>query len=215
MGAAAFYYKELATRCDARGLELDLVMVHAETPRVFEYVQAGNRHGLAAYLAEFVARMKAAGAEYAVIPSVTTHFAMRELGLVAPLPVLDIFTPLAEEIARRRIRRLAVFGTRFVMESEMYGFVRGAEFVRALPSEEAFVHETYVRLALDGHGTPAQFEGLRELAHRLCKREELDAVVMGGTDLSLIFNPSNTDFPHLDCAALHLASVEATLFGGA
>ena len=54
-------------------------MVHAETPRVFEYVAAGDRVGLAEYLLGFVQRMKEAGAELAAIPAVTPHYCVREL----------------------------------------------------------------------------------------------------------------------------------------
>jgi aspartate racemase len=213
VGAATHYYAELARACDARGVELDLVMVNGDTPRVLEYVEAGNRAGLAAYLNGFLARMKAAGAEFAVIPSVTTHFAIAELRELGTLPVVDIFAPFRAEVERRGVRRVTVFGTRFVMQSKMYGFVPEVEFVAARPEETDVIHETYLRLALDGRGTKEQYERLRELALRLCERERLDAIVMGGTDLSLIFNEGNMDFPHLDCAALHLRSVADALLG--
>jgi aspartate racemase len=41
----------------------------------------------------------------------------------------------------------------------------------------------------------------------LIKREGVDAVILAGTDLALIFNESNTDFPHIDCASLHLGAI--------
>jgi aspartate racemase len=213
VGAAAHYYRELAKASEARGVELELVMVHAETPRVFEYVQAGDRDGLAGYLNGFFIRMKAAGAEMAVIPSVTTHYSVKELAAISPLPLIELFGPVRREVVRRSIRRVAVFGTRFVIQSEMYGFVPELEFIRPQPEEVDYIHRTYVQLATDGKGTAEQFDGLRELAFSLCERDRLDAIVLGGTDLSLIFNEANADFPHVDCAAVHLRAVVEKILG--
>jgi len=44
------YYETLAQAHEKAHLTLDLVMVHAETSRVFEYAGAGDRDGLARYL---------------------------------------------------------------------------------------------------------------------------------------------------------------------
>jgi aspartate racemase len=215
VGAASHYYREIAKACEARGVELDLVMVHADMQRVIKYVQAGDRAGHAVYLKSFLDRMKAAGAELAAIPSVTTHYSVRELIPMAPLPIVDMFGPVAAEVARCSIRRVAVFGTRFVIQSDMFGFVPGVEFVLPLPDEIDTIHATYLQLATDGRGTEEQYRGLRELAHSLIERERLDAIVFGGTDLALLFNESNIDFPNLDCAALHVRAIVDAMLGNA
>jgi len=78
-GATTHYYKKLAEAHEREHLTLDLVMVHAQTSRVFEYAGAGDRDGLARYLASFIDRLKAAGAELVVIPAVTPHCCVRQL----------------------------------------------------------------------------------------------------------------------------------------
>ena len=211
VGAASYYYRELAKASEARGTELDLVMVHAETPRVLAYVGTGDRIGLEAYFNAFFTRMKAAGAEVVAIPSVTSHFCIRELVASSPLPMLVLFDPVAAEAARRSIRRVAVFGTRFVIHSALYGMVPGLECVEPTSDEIDFIHTTYLRIAFDGFGTQEQYQRLRELALRLIERERLDAIVFGGTDLALLFNEGNTDFPVLDCAALHVKAIAAAI----
>jgi aspartate racemase len=47
VGATIHYYKELARAHEAQGRTLHIVMAHAENSRVLEYVQAGERDGLA------------------------------------------------------------------------------------------------------------------------------------------------------------------------
>ena len=67
-----------------RSRQLDMVMVHAEPPRVMEFIRAGDHMGLAKYLAGFILRMKDTGAEFAVVPAVTPLRGLykQELGFV-------------------------------------------------------------------------------------------------------------------------------------
>jgi aspartate racemase len=182
-------------------------MVHAETTRIFEYAAAGDRDGLARYLAAFIDRLKAAGAELAVIPSVTPHYCVRELLAISPLPLVNIFEPLGKELLTRSVRRAGVFGTRFVIASALFGMVDEVEVVQPRPDELEYIHQTYLELVRRGEGSEAQYRGLTDLALTLCKRDELDVILLAGTDLALIFNEGNIEFPYIDCAALHLQAI--------
>ena len=208
VGATIHYYEKLAKAHEAQGRTLDIVIVHAETSRVFDYVQANDRDGLAEYLNGYIRRMKAAGAEVAAIPAVTPHFCARELMASSPLPVCNIFEPLARELAARATRRVSVFGTRFVMESALFGAVNHqVEVVRSTPQEEGFIHNTYVELARTGKTSPQLHREMSALARTIVSRDNVDAIIFAGTDLSLLFNESNTDFPYVDCVALHLEAI--------
>ena len=144
--AATHYYQKLAEAHEKQGVRLDLVMAHAEAAQIFEYARAGNRKGLANYLTGFLHRLQAAGAELAVIPAVTPHFCIRELMAASPLPVFNIFEPLIQELLARSIQRVAVFGTRFVMESGLFGMVPDVEVVQGRPEEVDYIHRTYAEL---------------------------------------------------------------------
>jgi aspartate racemase len=207
VGATIHYYRWLARAHEERGLLLDVVIAHADTPHVFAYVQAGDRDGLAEYLNGFIGRLKAAGAEVAAIPAVTPHYCVRELVATSPLPVFNIFEPLTRELAAREIRRAALFGTRFVVESALFGLVGDIVFVQPKPDEVDYIHSTYVELAREGRGSEEQHRKLTAIAHALLSRDGVDAIVLGGTDLSVLFDDTNTDFPHIDCAALHLEAI--------
>ena len=155
--------------------------------------------------------MKAAGAEIAAIPAVTPHYCFEELAATSPLPVVSIFVPLIRELARRAARRVAIFGTRFVIASELFGAVKDVEFIRPKPEEVDLIHDTYVGLAAAGKGSQEKHEKLTGLAKTLVRRDSLDAILLAGTDLTLLFDESNTDFPHVDCAALHVQEILKSL----
>src|ERR1700734_1476509 len=119
VGASVYYYQELAKAHAARGRVLNLVMVHAHVDRVLGAVQAGDKDGLAAYLAALIARLKAAGAQFAVGPAVAPHIAISELIQLSPLPIVNLIDEIQQQVEARHLRRVALFGTRFAVESRL------------------------------------------------------------------------------------------------
>ncbi len=207
VGAAVHYYEKLAKGCEKLALQLDIVITNAQTSSVFEYVEAGNRDGLADYLNGYIRRMKAAGADIAAIPAVTPHFCVNELAAISAVPVVSIFEPLLRELTARASRHVAIFGTRYVIGSELFGALKGVEVIRPKPEEIDLIHNIYVELAATGKGSPEKHEKLTALAKTLVRRDGVDAIILAGTDLALLFNETNADFPHIDCAALHIAAI--------
>jgi aspartate racemase len=207
IGATVYYYEHLARGCEKLALALDIVITHAQTPRVFAYVEARDRTGLAEYLNGYIRRMQAAGAEVAVIPAITPLFCAKELAATSALPIVSLLDPLLRELAMRKARRVAIFGTRFVIESDLFGALSGVEVVRPAPDEVDLIHKTYVDLAATADPSPEKHEKLTSLAHRLVTRDAVDAILLAGTDLTLLFNENNTNFPAIDCAALHIRDI--------
>src|ERR1700683_3623056 len=79
VGATVHYYQELARAHAGRGRGLNLVMGRADVNRVLGAAQAGDKDGLAEYLAGLIGRLASAGAELAAIPAVTPHICIVEL----------------------------------------------------------------------------------------------------------------------------------------
>jgi len=207
IGAGIHYYKELAATHEAQQRPLQIAIVHAQMSRIFDYASRQDRVGLAKYLAGVLAQLKGAGATIAAIPAVTPHLCIRELESIAPVPIVNLLDVIRDEVLARGFRRVALFGTRFVIESSLFGWLDGVEIVKPQPAEVDFIHDTYFSIASNGAGSDGQREGLAALAETLCRRDGVEAVLLAGTDLSAIFNESNTGFPHLDCAALHIRAI--------
>jgi aspartate racemase len=207
VGAAIHYYRELARMHTARGRILNLVMVHADNRAVRDAIEAGDKHGLASYLADLIGRLKAAGAEFAVVPAVAPHIAVAELIELSPLPVVNLVAEIQRKIETRGLRRVALFGTRYAIESRLFGQLSGIEVVTPKPSEIEFIHRTYFEVVDAGAATAGQREGLTRLAHTLIQRDRVETIVLAGTDLALVYDESNIDFPHVDAARLHLDAI--------
>ncbi len=207
VGAAVHYYRGLAKAHAARGISMNLVMVHAHMDRVRGAVEAGDKAGLASYLASLIRCLQAAGADFAVVPAVAPHIAIAELIQLSPLPIVNLIDELKREIDARQLRRVALFGTRYAVESRLFGQLDQVQVITPHPDEADYIHKTYFEIVDAGAGLPAQREGLSRLAHKLIERDGVEAVILGGTDLALLFNESNTDFPHIDAARVHVDAV--------
>jgi aspartate racemase len=207
VGAAVHYYRELAAlHDDVRG-PMQLAMVHASISRATNYASQGDRQGLATYLAGLLDRLKAAGATIGILPAVTPHLCIDELQAIAPIPVSDLTKAVSDHVQERKLSRVALFGTRYVVESDLYGRLTGVDIVRPRHSELAFIHDAYTRLAHTGQTPAADREQFIALAETLRKRDGVEAIVLAGTDFALMFDQASTPFPHVDCTRAHIAVI--------
>lgn len=207
VGAAVHYYEALAGAHAAQAKPLPLVMVNADMPTGLRFVQAGDLEGLAGYLAGLIGRMRDAGAELAAIPAVTPHICLDALAPISPLPLVDIVAPLADCLRAQGIRRAALFGTRFTIESAMFGRLADVDLVTPRAEEITAIHDAYMRTANSGKGAADDFRLLTEMAHTLIDRDGVKAIIFAGTDLSLLFDAASTSFPAIDCAQLHIEAI--------
>jgi aspartate racemase len=193
-GATVQYYQQLA-----KAKPGEMLIIHADMDRVREAVERNDLEGLAGYLAGLVERLAAGGAKVAAISAVTPHICIRHLERISVLPLVDITKAIAAEVRERGYRRVALFGTRFVVESRMFGLLHGIEVI--VPQQHvATIHDCYMRI-VNGETEPRAT--LSRIAHEL----PVDAIVLAGTDLALVYDESNTDFPHVDCVQAHMRAI--------
>ncbi|MFZ0308736.1 MAG: aspartate/glutamate racemase family protein [Candidatus Sulfotelmatobacter sp.] len=204
VGATVHYYQALAKGHEQRRLPLHLLMVQADVHRVVGCVQAKQFGDLAEYFAALIGQLKAGGADFAVIPAVTPHICIGELAAISALPLIDILKVVHEAKIGKRI---ALFGSRFTIETDLFGALGGENTIQPQASEVDQIHEAYMRTALRGEGAEEDREALTCLARRLMERDGVEAIVFAGTDLALLFNEANTPFPFIDCAQLHIEAI--------
>jgi aspartate racemase len=207
IGAAVIYYRAIAAGCVDRGVVPRLTIVHAHAPTTLAHVAAGRIEELADYLAGFVAELRGAGATVFAIPAVTPHIALGPLRAREAMPIVDMLEVTARGLRERGFSRIALFGTRFTIETELFGALDAFDVVRPEPQEIDEIHRVYLELATAGRTSAAGVQSLRDIAGALRQRERVDAVVLAGTDLNLIFNEASAGFPAFDCASAHINAI--------
>jgi aspartate racemase len=207
VGAAVIYYQRIAAACAGRAAVPRLTIAHADAPTALALVQAGRIGDLAGYLAGFVAELAAAGAAFFAIPAITPHICLDVLKQRVSLPIVSILDTTAGRLRARGLSRVALFGTRFTIERDLFGALSEFDVVRPHEDEIEAVHRIYLELATNGRITAADEAKLRQIADMLCRRDGVEAIVLAGTDLNLIFSEANAGFPAVDCAAAHIDAI--------
>lgn len=207
VGATVLYYQGITTACAARGIVPRVTIAHANAPTALAHVQAGRVEGIADYLAGFVREVQAAGATLAAIPAITPHICRAELRAKIELPLVDILDVTARLLLDRKLGQVALYGTRFTIDSRLFGALDGVDIVRPQEAEVAEIHRIYLDLAQKGSCAPADVARLREIAATLFRRDSVAAIVLAGTDLNLIFDEATAGFSAVDCAAAHIAAI--------
>jgi aspartate racemase len=207
VGATVHYYEKITAACKARGVVPDLVIVHADVDRGQGLVRDGKLDQLADYLATFIDRMARAGAEAAVLPAVTPHICIAQLMKRTRLPLINIVDPIAGELRARKIGRVALFGTTFTMEGSLWGQLSGVEIVKPQPDEIAFIGKAYQRILDSQQADAGDAAGLRRIAGVLQRRDGVEAILLAGTDLAVMFDEATAGFPAIDVARLHIDAI--------
>ena len=208
-GATVYYYRGLLAAHAAQGRVARMLIAHADVDRGRPLAEANKLDELARYLAGFIDSTVAGGAEMAAIVAVTPHICTAQLLPLLRVPLIDMVEEVANEIRARGLKRIALFGTRSTVESRMFGRL-GADVVMPKPEEIDFIHNSYLDVVYD-RSTPTGIARLRELAHTLVQRDSAEAVLLAGTDLSMVMNEDNAGFPTIDCAAVHIAAITKRL----
>jgi aspartate racemase len=207
--ATVYYYRNLLAAHEAAGRAAHLLIAHADVNRVRGFVENNDRAGLACYLAGFVFSLAAGGAEITAIVAITPHICAAELTAISPLPLIDIVSEVAAAIRTLGLKRVALLGTRFTVESRMFDRL-GVNVIVPKAAEIEQIHTTYMDV-LYGRSTPAQIDSLRQVARTLIARDGAEAVLLAGTDLSMVLNEGNAGFPTIDCAAAHIKAIAKRL----
>jgi aspartate racemase len=207
VGATVHYYEKITAACKARGIVPDLVIAHADVDHGQGLVRAGKLDELADYLASFIERMARAGAEAAVMPAVTPHICIAQLLKRTRVPLINIVDPIDAELSARKLKRVALFGTVFTVEGGLWGQLTGVDIVKPRPDEIDFIGKAYQRILDTQAGNEADTAGLRRIAADLQRRDGVEAILLAGTDLAVIFDEANAGFPAIDVARLHIDAI--------
>jgi aspartate racemase len=205
--ATDYYYRRLIATFAGNKMPLELTITHADTPTLLGHLASNEVASQVAIYMKLTNRLAAAGAACVAVTSIAGHFCIEAFKDASPLPVIDMIFEVNRAIASRVYQRIGILGTRTVMETHFYEGVSTATIIPPVGSDLEDVHQAYVTMAASGVATDAQKEIFAAASHRLLKDAGAEAIMLGGTDLALVFNERETAFPIIDCAAIHADAI--------
>ncbi len=213
------YYRRLIATYRKRspdGGAPSIVINSIDNKKLLNLVGANELTQLADYLASEVKRLARAGADLALLAANTPHLVFDEVQRRSSIPMLSIVEATCRAAVAAGLRRLALFGTRFTMQAAFYPQIFGRRQIAIVvpnESEQACIHDKYMSELLIGVILDETRARLLEIVEAMKQREGVDGLILGGTELSLIFRePAVAGLPVLDTTQIHVeAAVQRLL----
>jgi aspartate racemase len=180
---------------------------------IIDAITAGELSAVADFLVTEIGRLERAGADFALIAANTPHLVFDDVKRRVAIPLLSIVEATAAAAETGGVRRAALFGTRFTMQAQLFpeAFARrGLAIVVPHDAEQAFIHEKYMGELFVGTILDDTRSALLAIVEAMKQRDAIDGLILGGTELSLIFrDPTAAGLPVLDTTQIHVdAAVE-------
>ena len=211
--ATDYYYQTIIKAYQSAGSELELTMVHTGSRTLLRNVSANQVDAQVEIYQRLSERLVAAGADCVVVTSIAGHFCIEPFKKTSPLPVIDMIEEAGKAVKKLGHSRIGILGTRTVMETKFYGGFTDAEIIQPTGNQLDDVHEAYVSMAAAGRVSDMQRTVFDTACKTLLEVQHVDAILLGGTDLALVYQEGNTDFPVIDCAAIHCAAIVKKALG--
>jgi aspartate racemase len=167
-------------------------------------IDADDWPGVAELMLKSADRLARAGADFLICPDNTIHQPFDLVEHRSPRPWLHIAREVAKEGQRRNYKRLAVLGTRYLMEGPVYRDTLKAAGIQhriPRPEQRERINQIIFDELVNGQILPRSLAYYVEVIRSL-KDEGCDAVVLGCTEIPLLVTPEASPLPTLDSTRL-------------
>ena len=205
--ATSFYYEQLVRAFSDQPDNLQLTIGHSSAPKLSNNFANGLANDQAIEFKRITHQLKSAGAELVAITSMGGHFCATEFAAMTPLPMVNGPVAVGEYLTQLGAQRIAVLGTGVVMRSNLYGALDNLDVI--IPPEEKLeqVNKDYIAMAIAGEATEEQRQRMLEIGNQLIRMGGADVLLLGGTDLNLVFASEIVEYPIIDSAQVHVDAI--------
>ena len=192
-----------------------IIINSVDVNRLLAWMKLGDLTAVSDYLVTELQRLARAGANFGVIAANTPHIVFDELQRRSPIPLLSIVEATRDDAQARGLKKVGLFGTRFTMQGRFYPEVfsrTGIQIIVPNEEEQSYIHEKYLGELLNDIFSAETREGLLAIVDRLRERDDIEGLILGGTELPLILrDPEHNGVPFLDTTRIHVDRIVGEL----
>jgi aspartate racemase len=172
-----------------------------------DFMEANNLAGMVEYLLGEIGKLARAGATFGLISANTPHIVFDEVASTSPIPLISIVEATCAAAKARKLKRLALFGTRYTMQATFYPKVFSREGIELLVpgmGDQTYIHDKYLNELVSGKFLPETRAVLLAIVDRMKANSDIDGLILAGTELPLILrDDSHNGVPILDTTKIH------------
>ena len=193
----------------------EFVIVSVDLRKGLDFMEANDLSGMANYLLEAIEKLARAGADFGIISANTPHIVFDEVASKSPIPLISIVEATRAAAKMQNLKRLALIGTRYTMQSDFYRKVFARESIDLVvpdPRDRDYIHDKYMNELVPGKFLAQTRVGLLAIVDRMKTTSDIDGLILAGTELPLILrDPIHNSIPFLDTTKIHVEAAVAEM----
>ncbi len=194
----------------------EFIINSVDLKKGLDFMDANDLTGMADYLLEEIGKLALVGANFGLISANTPHIVFDEVASKSPIPLISIVEATCAAAKARKLRRLALFGTRFTMHGTFYPKVFSREAIELVvpdATDQEYLHDKYLNELVSGKFLPETRARLLAIVDRMKANSDIDGVILAGTELPLILRDAeHNGIPFLNTTTIHCEAAVAEMF---
>src|SRR5690606_19886582 len=152
--------------------------------------------------------------DFAVLAANTPHIVFGQVQEKVDIPLISIVEETAEKVRQLNIKKVGLLGTKFTMENDffLHPFEKSLIEVQ-MPNEEEqqYLHEKIVKELEKGIVKPDTKERFLDIISKMEKRNGIEGIILGCTELPMIIKPQDTKMQQLNTTDVHVDAIVAAI----
>ncbi|MGE3364262.1 MAG: aspartate/glutamate racemase family protein [Rhizobiaceae bacterium] len=183
---------------------------------VAERQHAGDWAGATAIMIDAARKLEGAGAEAVVICTNTMHRMADDVQAAISIPIIHIADATAEAMKKAGVSKPILLATRFTMEEHFYKgrLAEKHDIQPVVPDADGrdAVHRIIYEELVRGVVRQESKTEYERLVARMRSEHDVDSLIMGCTEITMLIGQADFDVPVFDTTAIHAqAAVEFAL----
>ncbi len=169
-----------------------------------------DKQKLIELMVESIENLVSAGAEIIAMTSNTSHLVYEEVKVKVSVPMVSILETTCNQALQCGYHKIGLLGTIFTMESECFQqpFQQaGIQIVTPDQTIKEYVNDKIIYELEQGIVKPETQKRFIKIIEKMKKDQGIEAVVLGCTELPLLFKGVSTPVECLDTMAIHIKTL--------
>src|SRR6476646_824097 len=131
----------------------EFVIVSVDLRKGLDFMDGNDLSGMANYLLEAINKLARSGSDFGIISANTPHIVFDEVAPKSPIPLISIVEATRAAGKARKLKRLALFGTRYTMQATVYLKVFARDRRELLVQDlkdQNYIHDKYMNELVPG-----------------------------------------------------------------
>lgn len=184
-----------------------LLMWSFDFAEIAERQHAGDWAGATAMMIDAARKLETGGAEGLLICTNTMHKMADDIQAKVSIPILHIADATATAMKQVGVSRPILLATRFTMEEEFYkGRLVGRHGIQPVAPDAAgrdTVHRVIYEELVRGEVKATSKSEYEQLVARIRRDHDVDSLIMGCTEITMLIGQADFDIPVFDTTAIH------------